>query len=547
MCLLVKYDTCTNNSNTSYAINEAQHIPSGYSISILDNSTNSSKVLYYREKDCVQKLCKELREIGEELFDTVEKPMIPLTPEQKRFHNNAKRCHICQYQFYSENHVGVKSTNYRKAKDHDHYTGIYRGAAHSICNLRYSTQRDIFVVIHNGTNYDFHLITKELAEEFRTEIQCIPEDKEKYKSFSIPIMYKECNDYTIPYNLRFIDSNKFMMGSLDSHVNNLSELYSCNCSNKSNQQIKIKHNDKNIYTRCKTCTKRSKQSVESLKLKFPNTYQLTNGNIEKFILLFKKGVYPYEYMDSWNRFEEEELPSMDEFFSNLKLKNISKEDYKHAQKVKNAFNIKNLGEYHDLYVQSDTSQLADTFEQFRTLCLFEYKLDPAYFCTTPGLAFEACLKMTKVELGLLPDIGMVLLFEKRTRAGISQAIQRYASANNKYKPNYNSKVLSTYLMYEDANNLYGWTMAKKLPINNFKWCDALEMFTSDFIRNYDEDSHTRYLLEITDYPKELHESHRDLPFLSIKKEKLLTTLENKQKYVVHIPALKQALLHGLEF
>ena len=310
-CLLVKYDTCTNNSNRSYTINEAQHIPSGYSISILDNSTNSSKVLYYREKDCNQKLCKELREIGEELFDTEENPMIPLTPEQKRFHNNAKRCHICQSQFYSEDHVSVKSTNYRKVKDHDHYTGIYRGAAHSICNLRYSTQRDIFVVIHNGTNYDFHLIIKELNEEFRTEIQCIPEDKEKYKSFSIPIMYKECNDYTIPYNLRFIDSNKFMMGSLDSHVNNLSELYSCNCSNKSNQQIKIKHNDKNIYRRCKTCTKRSKQSVESLKLKSPNTYQLTNGNIEKFILLLKKGVYPYEYMDSWNKFEEEELPSMD--------------------------------------------------------------------------------------------------------------------------------------------------------------------------------------------------------------------------------------------
>ena len=156
--------------------------------------------------------------------------------------------------------------------------------------------------------------------------------------------------------------------------------------------------------------------------------------------------------------------------------------------------------------------------------------------------------MTKVELELLPDIDMVLLFEKRIRGGISQAMQRYASANNKYMPNYNSKVLSTYLMYVDGNNLYGWTMAKKLPINNFKWCDALEMFTSDFIKNYDEDRDARYLLEIdTDYPQELHESHRDLPFLSIKKEKLLTTLENQQKYVVHIAALKQALLHGLEF
>ena len=254
--LLVKYDACSNNPNKSYTINEGQHIPSGYSISILDNSTNSSKVLYYREKDCNQKLCKELREIGEELFDAEEKPLIPLTSEQKRFHNNAKRCHICHTKFYSKDHIGGKSINYRKVRDHDHYTGLYRSAAHSICSLRYSTQTDIPVVIHNGSNYDFDLIIKELAEEFRTEIQCIPKDKEKYKSFSIPIMYKECNDYTIPYNLRFIDSNKVMMGSLNNHVNNLSELYACNCSNKSNQQIKIKHNDKNIYTKCKFCTKR---------------------------------------------------------------------------------------------------------------------------------------------------------------------------------------------------------------------------------------------------------------------------------------------------
>ena len=137
-------------------------------------------------------------------------------------------------------------------------------------------------------------------------------------------MYKECNDYTIPYNLRFIDNNKFMMGSLENHVNNLSQLYVCSCSNKGNQQIKIKHNDKNIYTKCKSCTKRSKQSVESLKLTFPKTHQLIN--IEKFILLLKKGVYPYEYIDKRNKFEEEEMPTMDEFFSNLDLKNISKED-----------------------------------------------------------------------------------------------------------------------------------------------------------------------------------------------------------------------------
>ena len=265
--------------------------------------------MYYRDKDCIQKLCKKLREIGEELFDREKKPMKPLTLEQKRSYENAKRCHICNLTFYKKDHKGVKSSNFRKVRDHDHSTGIYRGAPHSICNLRYSTERDLPVVIHNGSNYDFHLIIEELAEEFRTEIQCIPEDKEKSKSFSIPIMCKDCNDYKIPYNLRFIDSDKFMMGSLEIHFNNLSKLYDCKCSNKGNQKIRIKHKNMNIYTKCKTCTKRSKQSIESLKLKFPNTYQLSNGNMNKFILLLKKGVCPYKYMDDWNKFNETEIPS----------------------------------------------------------------------------------------------------------------------------------------------------------------------------------------------------------------------------------------------
>ena len=252
-------------------------------------------------------------------------------------------------------------------------------------------------------------------------------------------------------------------------------------------------------------------------------------------------------MNDWNKFNETELPTIDKFYSKLNLKNISKEDYRHAQNVWNTFNIKNLGEYHDLYVQSDTTQLADTFEKFRTLCLKESELDPTYVCTTPGFALEACLTMPHVKLELLTDIDMILMFEKGIRGGISQTIQRYASANNKYMPKYNSKQISSYLMYVDANNLYGWAMSKKLPIGCFAWCEDLEKFTSEFIKNYDEDSNTGYLLQVDiEYPKKLHEAHRDLPFLPIKKKKLLTTLEDKEKYVVHIAALKQALLHGLK-
>ena len=363
--------------------------------------------------------CSDLRNIGAELFDTKKIPRTPLTPEHKNQHSKSDKCFICQKKFsYDKKSKYYK--NFRKVKDHDNYTGIYRDAAHSKCNLRHSTQNDIPIVTQNGSKYDFHLIIKELAKEFRSEIRCIPEDKEKYKTFSIPIMYKEVNDKVTPYNLRFIDSNSFMLGSLENHVNDLSELHDCNWKDKSKPQLKIKYDKVNIHTRCKTCTKRSKQSIQSLKNNFPSTFCLVNGNIDKFILLLKKGVYPYEYMNDWKKFEEPELPSHNEIYSNLYLKNISKEDFKHAQNVWKTFNIKNSEEYHDLYVQSDTTQLADIFEQFRTLCLKEYELDPADFCTTPGLAMEACLKKTEVKLELLTDINMALRFEKGIRGDLKQ-------------------------------------------------------------------------------------------------------------------------------
>ena len=198
-CLLVKYDTCLNNLNKSHTNNIAQHKPSGYALNIIRNHNKSSVVSYYRGEDCIQKLCTKLRSMGTELFNTEKVPLIPLTTEQKKQHIDSDKCFICQKKFncYKKSKY---YKNFRKVKDHDHYTGIYRGAAHSICNLRHSTQRDIPIVIHNGSKYDFRLIIKELANEFRSKMHCIPEDKEKYKTFSVPIMYKTVNDYEVPYN-----------------------------------------------------------------------------------------------------------------------------------------------------------------------------------------------------------------------------------------------------------------------------------------------------------------------------------------------------------
>ena len=141
-------------------------------------------------------------------------------------------------------------------------------------------------------------------------------------------------------------------------------------------------------------------------------------------------------MDSWKRFKEESLPDKESFYSELNKEGITDEDYAHGQKVWNTFNVKNLGECHDLYVQSDTALLADVFENFRDKCMEIYEFDPAHFLSAPGLAWQACLKKTGIKLELLTDNDMLLMFEKGICGGMCQVLHHYANANNKYLKNH---------------------------------------------------------------------------------------------------------------
>ena len=147
--------------------------------------------------------------------------------------------------------------------------------------------------------------------------------------------------------------------------------------------------------------------------------------------MLRKGVYPYEYIDSWKKFHETSIPPKETYYSKLNKEDISDADYAHAQKVWDVFEIKNQGKNHDLYVLSYTLLLADLFENFRDKCIEIYELDPAHFLSTSGLAWQACLKKTGVNLELLTDIDMVLMVGEGIRGGICQAIYRYAKANNK--------------------------------------------------------------------------------------------------------------------
>ena len=185
------------------------------------------------------------------------------------------------------------------------------------------------------------------------------------------------------------------------------------------------------------------------------------------------------------------------------------------------------------------------------MCLKEYELDPAHFLLLPGLAWQACLKKTNIELELLTDYNMLLMVEEGIRRGICHSIHRCAKDNNKYMKNYNNNEESSYIQYLDANNLYGWAMSKKLPVTGFKWTDN-NIIDKEFIKNYNENDKKGYILEVdVKYPKKLHDLHSDLPLLPERMEinkckKLVCNLYDKKKYVVQINSLKQALNHGLK-
>ena len=507
--LLKPLDTCKPDPNKSYTHKYNKHEPLSivYYIKSFDENVYKSTVRSYvksreEDPDVIDVFINWLEDDVKIISELGNEPM-KITPEEEEQFKQASNCWICGKLLNIDDRV----------RDHCHYTGRYRGAAHNLCNLKYSKPNNISVFFHNLSGYDSHLFIKKLNTTMGA-IDCIPNNEENYISFSKTIISGEYtnkrgeikNKY---FKIIFKDSMKFLKSSVEALVNNLPE-----------------------------------DGFKNLEKYFTP---------EQVKLLKQKGFYPYEYMDSIEKLKDTKPPPQKAFYSKLKGKGINDYNYNHVLNIWKTFKMKSLKEYHEVYNISDVLLLADVFENFRDICLKNYGLDPVYYYTAPGLAWDAMLKMTSINLELLSDVDKLLMIEKGIRGGISIISNRYGKANNKYMKDYNKKEASKYLMYVDANNLYGCAMSQKLPVHSFNWLTDREiknLFKVQVVQFWER---TPCILEVDlEYPEELHDLHNDYPLCPERVEcdkgvkKLIPNLRHKKNYVVHYKTLMQYLNLGME-
>ena len=319
--------------------------------------------------------------------------------------------------------------------------------------------------------------------------------------------------------------------------------------------------------------------------------------MEQFKLLMGKQVYPDDYMDTWEKFEEQQLPTKELFFNKLRDKDITDEDYAHAQEVWRKCGCETMMDYHDLYLMCDVLTLCAAFEEFRTVCLKSprkevdpatrfsgqlqllvvepgnYELDPAHYVSAPHLSWDAMLKCTGCKLELITDPTMYQLLQNNMRGGVCMISQRYARANNKYLGNsYDPQKETTYIVDIDANNLYGKAMSFPLPFSGFEWLLPEQWAQINWLEQLEKQDIGYFVTWDLEYPADLHEEHNDYPmgperieitanFLSPKQVeiarhysrgrgqksvKLLPSLMTKKNYCVHYLNLQFYIRHGLK-
>jgi len=467
-----------------------------------------------------------LRQEEQEIFKilNMKKEMIPLTETQLAVHNASTNCAGCTQAYTFDNN---------RVFYHCHVTGRYIGSYCNNCNLCLKFRRrsnftgnpsyHIDVCGHNIKSYDLHLLIKQFRQYNvmsskgvmkPVKIYVIPSNTEKFMSISFG-------------GLHFKDSFQFLSSSLDT-------------------------------------------LVQCLARDGTDKFEYTNAHFNNSPLVHRKAVYPYEYFTGPEVFHETELPSIAHFYSALNDEHITSEQYERAQQMWTAFNCKTLQDFHNAYVTLDVTQLADVMTRFRNVSFDLYNLDPIHYVSLPGYSFDACLKMTGVELELLTDPEIFLMIESSIRGGLSQITTRHAQANNQFSVNeeeFHADQPQSCLMYLDANSLYSEAMTRPLPTGEFRLLSSVEIGMFD-VTQVSTDSRLGYILEVKlKYPTSLHEAHSDYPLCSehleitremlspyslqtgvdhVTCEKLASTLYDKDHYILHYENLKLYLQLGME-
>ncbi|XP_054279772.1 uncharacterized protein LOC128997944 [Macrosteles quadrilineatus] len=387
--------------------------------------------------------------------------------------------------------------------------------------------------LHNLSNYDAYFIVRELAVD-KGDIDVLANTEKKYITFSKRFKHPGAGRRK-SIKLQFVDSYRLMSKSL-AILASILPVHRMNIT----------------------------------RARYPDQ--------EEFDMLRRKGIFPYEHITSQDVLNKEILPPKQVFGNNL-----TDDDYAHAQRVWTKFNCTTLRQYADIYLQTDVLLLADVFEGFREMCLTHYGLDPAHYLTLSSYAWDVMLFKTGVILDTLQDVDQYLFFEKGIRGGLTQCVTRHVTANNKFTRmenkigDRNGQCASTseendddtFLIHNDANNLYGWAMSQPLPYAQFEWLSRAECDDLN-IADIPSDGEYGYVLEVDlEYPKDhaIHDKHSGLPFCpKVRKapiyqlpyssdditnsgagrsNKLTATLTDKEEYVIHHRYLQQAMENGL--
>ena len=484
-----------NEHNTDKIIFNKIHKPLAYCMQTVCRSTNKyDDNNIYVGKDSDSHFANSLYNKAKQIEDILSKPIpINMTEDQLIQYKETNKCFICNNEF---NDLDI---NLKKVRDHDHISGDYRGASHNLCNLKYTKLNyTIPIIFHNLEGYDLHLFIEALTQ-YTNKFDIIPKSKEKYLSLTARLKDSKIK-------LKFIDSLHFITGSLEENAKKLTHFK---------------------YTLDKRLT--------------------------------TKQVFPYSYLtDKCNKtiedvLSEKNLPfNENDWYNDLTKTNTPTEDIQHAHNIFNTFGCKNIYDYTILYLKTDVILLTEIFENFRNLSMKTYNLDPCWYYTTPGFAWDAALKFSDINLQLFNDKNMIDFFikDRTMRGGISTVSRlKHSIANNPYLPNYNTRLPTNYIMYFDVTNLYGHSMTQYLPYGNFEWLNN-EMFDKilNDINLLFNDEYIGYILEVDLlYPMELKDKHIELPLAPEHyKNKLSPNLYSKYKYKTHYKNLKFYIDNGLK-